>query len=119
MSMLANSKAARSALAKGVVRSLKGKKQMNKNDLKPNPFAIGDIVYVIGKYLPSDDAPLLLLECKISHIEHRQFVAFRTDGETGVWRFSRKDYNKCVFTDKTKATEEWYRRTQDGRRDSK
>ena len=39
------------------------------NELNPNPFAIGDIVYVLGKYLPDANAPLLLMECKISHIK--------------------------------------------------
>lgn len=78
-------------------------------DLKQNPFAIGDTVYILGKYLPDSCAPLLLLECKISHIEHRQFVAYRTDGETGDWKFSKKHFNKCVFKDKDKATEAWER----------
>ena len=78
------------------------------NELKSCPFAIGDIVYVLGKYLP--DSKVILIECKISHIEHRQFVAYRTDGETGKWCFSKKYYNKCVFTDKEKATEELNRR---------
>lgn len=79
----------------------------------PNIFEIGDIVYILGKYLPDADAPLLLLEAKISHIERRQFVAFRTDEETGIWRFSRKHYNKSVFKDKEKAMEEWNKRKQE------
>ena len=84
------------------------------NELNPNPFAIGDIVYVLGKYLPDANAPLLLMECKISHIKHRQFVAYRTDGESGEWCFSKKHYNKSVFKDKEKATEEWNRRAYNG-----
>lgn len=87
---------------------------MENRELKPYPFAIGDIVYVLGKYLPSDYEPLFLLECKISHIEHRQFVAYRTDGETGKWCFSKKHYNRSVFTDKEKAIEVWNRRANDG-----
>lgn len=70
---------------------------------RPNPFKIGDIVYVLGKYTPSPELPVLLLECKISHVKNRQFVAYRTDGETGEWRFSRKHYNITVFTDKQAA----------------
>ena len=88
------------------VYELKGVIRMS-NELKPHPFEIGDVVYILGKYLPLADAPLLLLECKISHIQHRQFVAYRTDGETGVWKFSRKDYNKAVFKDKSKAEAAW------------
>lgn len=72
-----------------------------------NPFAIGDIVYVLGKYLPDSSAPLLLMECKISHIKSRQFIAYRTDGEVGEWRFSKKDYNKAVFKDKEMAEKMW------------
>lgn len=71
--------------------------------MQNNPFSIGDIVYVLGKYLPDSEAPLLLLECKISHIKNRQFVAYRTDGKVGEWRFSKKHYNKAVFKDKEKA----------------
>lgn len=83
---------------------------MKTTKTNPNPFAIGDTVYILGKYYFDPCAPLLLLECKISHIEHRQFVAYRLDGETGDWKFSKKDHNKCVFTDKDKAIEEWNRR---------
>ena len=71
-----------------------------------NPFVIGDTVYILGKYLPDSSSPLLLLECRISHIKNRQFVAFRTDGEVGEWKFSRKDFGKCVFKEKEKAERE-------------
>ena len=73
------------------------------SELMPCPFAIGDIVYVLGKYYFDFDAPLLLMECKISHIKHRQFVAYRTDGESGEWRFSKKHYNQCVFKTREEA----------------
>lgn len=76
---------------------------MTEKSARKNPFAVGDIVYIIGKYMPSAESPLLLMECEISHIEHRQFVAFRTDGEVGKWMFSQKDFNKCVFKDREKA----------------
>ena len=81
---------------------------MKETKSKP-AFSIGDVVFILAKYIPDACAPLLLLECKISHIEHRQFVAYRTDGETGSWKFSKKHYNKCVFTDKNKAIEAWNR----------
>jgi len=63
---------------------------------------IGDIVYILGKYY-FDQKPPLLLEVKISHIEHRQFVAYRTDGESGKWCFSRKHLGKCLFLKKAEA----------------
>lgn len=90
---------------------------MKKTEIKTNPFAIGDTVYILAKYVPDPCAPLLLLECKISHIEHRQFVAYRTDGETGIWKFSKKDHNKCVFTDKDKAIKVWSRRADNVQKD--
>ena len=71
-----------------------------------NPFAVGDVVYVIGKYMPDCTSPLRLMECKISHIKYRQFVAYCTDGEPGEWRFSKKHFNNCVFKDKNKAVEQ-------------
>ncbi len=75
-----------------------------------NPFSVGDTVFILGKYLPDFSSPLLLLECKISHIKRRQFVAYRVDGEVGEWRFSRKDLGKCVFKDKEEAEKEWEKR---------
>lgn len=85
--------------------------------LNPCPFAIGDIVYILAKYVPDPCAPLLLLKCKISHIEHRQFAAYRTDGGAGIWKFSKKHYNKCVFKDKSKAIEVWERWTNNEKTD--
>ena len=79
----------------------------NKKEKTPNPFSVGDIVYVLGKYLPDSSLPILLLECRISHIKNRQFVAYRTDGEAGEWKFSRKDYRKCVFKEKEEAEKVW------------
>ena len=65
---------------------------MPNKELKPCPFSIGDIVYVLGKYLPDSNAPLLLMECKISYIKHRQFVAYRTDGETGDFVYCKSGW---------------------------
>jgi len=81
-------------------------------ELKPCPFALGDIVYILGKYHPCGD--LLLFEAKIEYIKQRQFVAHRTDGEAGEWLFSKKHFNKAVFKDKEKAIEAWNRRAGDG-----
>lgn len=75
---------------------------MNLDKTNTNPFSIGDTVYVIGKYYPL--APFVLITATISHIEHRQFVAYGKGSNGGTWCFSKKDYNKCVFTDKEQAT---------------
>ena len=75
-----------------------------------NPFSVGDTVFILGKYLPNSSSPLLLLECNISHIKHRQFVAYRVDGEVGEWCFSKKDYNRTVFKERKVAEKEWERR---------
>ena len=77
------------------------------NTSKINPFAIGDIVYIIGKYMPDSSSPTVLLKCKISHIKHRQFIAYRVDGGPGEWPFSKKHYNKCVFKDENKAIKQF------------
>ena len=78
-----------------------------KQEKTPNPFFVGDVVYVLGKYLPDSSLPILLLECRISHIKNRQFVAYRTDGEVGEWKFSRKDCGKCVFKERKEAEKVW------------
>jgi hypothetical protein len=81
-------------------------------ELKPCPFKIDDIVYIFGKYLP--DSEPIFIEAKISHIKHRQFIAYVTDRRPGEWAFSKKHYNKCVFKDEQKAKEAWNRRVKNG-----
>lgn len=66
-----------------------------------NPFSIGDRVYIIGKFHPLGEP--VLITATISHIQHRQFVACGEGNLFGIWCFSRKHYNKAVFTDKEKA----------------
>lgn len=66
-----------------------------------NPFSIGDTVYIIGKFYPC--APSVLITATISHIQHRQFVAYGAGDNGGTWCFSKKDYNKAVFKDKEQA----------------
>lgn len=83
---------------------------MNKNP-KESPFAIDDVVYILGRYLVNDNAPLLLIEAQIMYVEHRQFVAYGINGSHGTWRFSKKHYNIVVFKDKKKAEEQLNRRT--------
>lgn len=80
------------------------------DDSKKCPFAIDDVVYILGRYLVNDNAPLLLIEAQIMYIEHRQFVAYGINGSHGTWRFSAKHYNITVFKDKEKAEEEFNRR---------
>ena len=65
-------------------------------------FEIGDIVYIIGKYMPNAFEKTYIIEAKISHIEHRQFVAYETNGPCS-WKFSNRHYNKSVFKDKENA----------------
>lgn len=76
----------------------------------PGPFAIGDTVYILGKFVMSSYASTVLIEAKISHMKNKQFVAFTSGHDYGTWVFSRKHYNKCVFTDREKAMEELSRR---------
>lgn len=45
----------------------------------------------------------VLITATISHIQHRQFVAYGEGDPAGAWYFSRKHYNKAVFADKEKA----------------
>lgn len=74
------------------------------NNLEKNIFNIGDIVYILGKYMPNSYEPTYIIEVKISHIEHRQFVAYETNGPC-CWKFSNKHYNKSVFKNKENAIE--------------
>lgn len=78
-----------------------------------NPFQIDMIVYVLGKYVPDPSEPVQLFECKISHIKHKQFVAYRIDGGPGEWMFSKKHHNHGVFTDKAIAVDAYERSKRD------
>lgn len=82
---------------------------MGKLILPCSPFAVGDTVYILGKYMVNAYSPLCMIEAKISHIDHKQFVAYGLNGYS-EWRFSKKHYNKAVFKDKEKAIEEFNRR---------
>jgi hypothetical protein len=57
---------------------------------------IGDTVFIIGRYTPCGDD--VLVEAKIDHIQHRQFVAYTVGDEPGEWHFSRRHVGKSVFT---------------------
>lgn len=81
---------------------------------KNRPFAIDDVVYILGRYIVDDNAPLLLIEAKIMYIQHNQFVAYGINAHHGKWYFSNSHYNKTVFKDKKKAEEEFYRRRREG-----
>lgn len=71
---------------------------------------IGDIVYIIGKYSFDPNKRTQVMEVKISHIKHRQFITYRTDGGPGEWRFSNKHLGKCVFLTEQEAITEWRKR---------
>lgn len=56
---------------------------------------IGSTVFVLCRYTPCGKT--VIVEAKIACIKHRQFVAYTVDGP-GEWRFSRKDFERSVFT---------------------
>lgn len=74
-------------------------------ELKPCPFAVGDTVYILGKFAISSYATTVLIEATISHTKGRRFVAYTSGSNYGTWVFSSKHYNKCVFKDRKKAME--------------
>lgn len=60
---------------------------------------IGDTVFIIGKYVPDPSEKPRIIEAQISHIKHRQFVAYGiNENNLGSWSFSKKHVGKCVFT---------------------
>ncbi len=65
---------------------------------------IGDTVFIIGKYTFFAPAGTpKIIEAKISHIKHRQFVAYEIDNEHGEWCFSQKHLNVTVFLTRKEA----------------
>lgn len=73
------------------------------------PLAVGDIVYILGKYEVSEYAPLHIIKAKISHIDHKCFIAYGLDVDS-TWRFLTKHYNKSVFKTEQEAIDAWNRR---------
>lgn len=60
---------------------------------------MNDIVFIIGKYIPDPSEKPRIIEARISHIKHRQFVAYDLDENNhGIFNFSKKHIGKCVFT---------------------
>lgn len=55
---------------------------------------IGDVVFLLGRYTPCGET--VIVEAKIDHIQHRQFVAYTVDGP-GEWHFSRRHIGKSAF----------------------
>ena len=71
-------------------------------EIKSCPFAIGDVVYIFGKYSYDIDAPVYVIKAKIDHVRNRKFVAYSLE-DYSEWHFSTADYNKSVFKSKTEA----------------
>lgn len=72
---------------------------------------IGITVFVLGRYTPCGKT--IVVEAKIDHIEHRQFVAYTVDGP-GEWRFSRKNFGRSVFANRAEAEAAQREEGQDG-----
>ena len=69
-----------------------------KQNSYPVEVKIGDTVYIIGKYIPDPSEKPRIVEAQISHIKHRQFVAYGIDDNNlGTWSFSQKHIGKTVF----------------------
>lgn len=69
-----------------------------KQNSYPVEVKIGDTVFIIGKYVPDPSEKPRIIEAQISHIKHRQFVAYGIDDSNlGEWSFSRKHIGKSVF----------------------
>lgn len=68
------------------------------------PCKVGDTVFVIEKYVPDPSEKPRIIEAQISHIKHRQFVAYGIDeNNLGEWCFSRKHIGKSVFYSREEA----------------
>lgn len=73
---------------------------------------VGDYVFIIGKYVPDATAPYVLVEGKITHIKHRQYVVYNN---TGRWAFSGRHIGKCVFMTREEAEKALKERQCDGK----
>ena len=75
---------------------------------------VGDTVFVIGKYVPDPLEKPRIIEAQISHIKHRQYVAYGIDENNfGEWCFSRKHIGKSVFYSREEAEKALREREQD------
>ena len=76
------------------------------------PFAVGDTVYILGKYEISEYAPLHIITARISHVDHKCFIAYGLDADS-TWRFTPRHYNKSVFKTEQEAIDAWNRRAKE------
>lgn len=86
---------------------------MADTESRPEPFTVGETVYILGKFAVSTYAQTVLIEASISHKKGRQCVAHTSGHDYGVWIFSRKHLDSCVFKDRAKAMEELIKRKRD------
>ena len=64
---------------------------------------VGDIYYIIAKFIPSDEFAPYIAEVKITQKNGNRYVARRTDNDC-IWYWIRKrDFGKTVFLTREEA----------------
>lgn len=59
-------------------------------------FKVGDIVYILGVYVPLGDTRIVEAEIKKTY-KNGKVLAYTTGGEPGKWEFYQNYFGKSVF----------------------
>lgn len=64
---------------------------------------VGDIYYIIAKFIPSDEFKPYIAEVRITEKNRNRYVARRTDNDC-IWYYVKKsDFGKAVFPTREEA----------------
>lgn len=64
---------------------------------------VGDIYYIIAKFIPSDEFAPYIAEVKITEKNRNRYIARRTDNDCVWYPIKRSDFGKAVFITKEEA----------------
>ena len=66
-------------------------------------LAVGDTVYIVGRYGYTNDHMVYVIQAKIYTIKNNRYHAYETLNDVFEWSFNESDYLKAVFKDRESA----------------
>lgn len=79
---------------------------------------IGDIYYIIAKFIPSDEFSPYIAEVKITEKNRNRYIARRTDNDCVWYSIKKSDFGKNVFLSREEAEKALEEINDDNKRNS-
>lgn len=71
--------------------------------MKDKLIELGDIYFIIAKFIPSDEFAPYIAEVKITEKNRNKYIARRTDNDCVWYSIKKSDFGKTVFLTKEQA----------------